>query len=261
MSGSMTLPRRGPPLAPLAPPANPSHRTPTGQAATCMSMNVNASCRPLQKAFGASWKGSAGATVGIPGRLLGRCEVCSTVLPEAPDRRRGRRHPFDLTVGDALDWWRVEEIEDLRLLRLRAEMRLPGLAWLEFAVVMDARRLYAVAATGALSSSWIGWTVVLAEHYAIPRCHIWRHAAQHRQGSRKIGAQRRTVEVATVCRGVAVIMGRSPTSRSGRWLAAVPHHRHCPLHDIRRAQAGFRFGRPFSAPRRRAWLRSFVEVL
>ncbi len=54
-----------------------------------------------------------------------------------PGLRRGRRHPFDLAVGDALDWWRVEEIEDFRLLRLRAEMRLPGLAWLELTVGSD----------------------------------------------------------------------------------------------------------------------------
>ncbi|MFC4533360.1 SDR family oxidoreductase [Sphaerisporangium dianthi] len=45
--------------------------------------------------------------------------------------RRGRRDPARLRVGDALDFWRVEEIERGRLLRLRAEMRLPGLAWLE----------------------------------------------------------------------------------------------------------------------------------
>jgi len=51
-----------------------------------------------------------------------------------PGLRRGRRDPFDLSVGDALDWWRVEEIDDLHLLRLRAEMRLPGLAWLELIV-------------------------------------------------------------------------------------------------------------------------------
>jgi uncharacterized protein YbjT (DUF2867 family) len=48
--------------------------------------------------------------------------------------RRGRRHPADLYVGDALDFWRVEELEEGRLLRLRAEMRVPGLAWLEFHV-------------------------------------------------------------------------------------------------------------------------------
>jgi uncharacterized protein YbjT (DUF2867 family) len=51
-----------------------------------------------------------------------------------PGLRRGRRSPNDLSVGDPLDWWRVEEIEDVHLLRLRAEMRLPGLAWLELIV-------------------------------------------------------------------------------------------------------------------------------
>ncbi len=55
-------------------------------------------------------------------------------LTGGPGLRRGRRHRYDLAVGDALDWWRVEEIEDLKLLRLRAEMRLPGLAWLELIV-------------------------------------------------------------------------------------------------------------------------------
>ncbi|MFG1951137.1 SDR family oxidoreductase [Micromonospora sp. NPDC048830] len=45
--------------------------------------------------------------------------------------RRGRRDPHHLRVGEALDFWRVEEIEPGRLLRLRAEMRLPGRAWLE----------------------------------------------------------------------------------------------------------------------------------
>ena len=48
--------------------------------------------------------------------------------------RRGRRHPVELEVGDALDFWRVEAIEPNRRLLLRAEMRLPGRAWLEFRV-------------------------------------------------------------------------------------------------------------------------------
>jgi uncharacterized protein YbjT (DUF2867 family) len=48
--------------------------------------------------------------------------------------RRGRRDATALRVGDALDWWRVEAIEPDRQLRLFAEMRLPGRAWLEFAV-------------------------------------------------------------------------------------------------------------------------------
>ncbi len=48
--------------------------------------------------------------------------------------RRGRRDPDQLVVGDAVDFWRVEVVDRPRLLRLRAEMRLPGQAWLEFEV-------------------------------------------------------------------------------------------------------------------------------
>ncbi|WP_405987148.1 SDR family oxidoreductase [Streptomyces sp. NBC_00872] len=51
--------------------------------------------------------------------------------------RRGRRDAQRLRVGDSLDFWRVEEIEPGRLLRLRAEMRLPGLAWLELWAEQD----------------------------------------------------------------------------------------------------------------------------
>ncbi|MFR9729591.1 SDR family oxidoreductase [Saccharopolyspora sp. MS10] len=51
--------------------------------------------------------------------------------------RRGRRDAQRLRVGEALDWWRVEEVIEGRLLRLRAEMRLPGRAWLEFTVTPD----------------------------------------------------------------------------------------------------------------------------
>lgn len=48
--------------------------------------------------------------------------------------RRGRRHPTDLKAGDTVDFWRVEEIDAPRLLRLNAEMKLPGRAWLQFEV-------------------------------------------------------------------------------------------------------------------------------
>ncbi|MFD2619228.1 SDR family oxidoreductase [Streptomyces chumphonensis] len=51
--------------------------------------------------------------------------------------RRGRRDAERLRAGDSLDFWRVEEVERGRLLRLRAEMRLPGLAWLELEVRED----------------------------------------------------------------------------------------------------------------------------
>jgi uncharacterized protein YbjT (DUF2867 family) len=65
----------------------------------------------------------AWATRGLFDRLVGGVGL-----------RRGRRDPARLRVGDSLDFWRVEELDPGRLLRLRAEMRLPGLAWLDLSV-------------------------------------------------------------------------------------------------------------------------------
>jgi uncharacterized protein YbjT (DUF2867 family) len=56
-----------------------------------------------------------------------------------PGLRRGRRHPSELLAGEAVDFWRVERVEQDRLLRLRAEMRLPGEAWLQWEIVPDSR--------------------------------------------------------------------------------------------------------------------------
>ena len=51
--------------------------------------------------------------------------------------RRGRRDPDRLLAGDTLDFWRVEAIQRDRLLRLTAEMLLPGRAWLQFEIEAD----------------------------------------------------------------------------------------------------------------------------
>ncbi len=53
--------------------------------------------------------------------------------------RRGRRDPEKIRVGDTLDFWRVERFEPNRLLRLQAEMKLPGRAWLEFEVTGEGK--------------------------------------------------------------------------------------------------------------------------
>jgi len=53
-------------------------------------------------------------------------------LVGGPGLRRGRRDPTALLPGDAVDFWRVEAVEPPRLLRLRAEMKLPGQAWLQW---------------------------------------------------------------------------------------------------------------------------------
>ncbi len=58
---------------------------------------------------------------GLADRLLG-----------GPGMRRGRRHPDRLRIGDAVDFFRVEAMVPDRLLRLRAEMKVPGDAWLEW---------------------------------------------------------------------------------------------------------------------------------
>ena len=46
--------------------------------------------------------------------------------------RRGRRHPDDIRTGESLDFWRVEELIPNHRMRLQAEMKVPGKAWLEF---------------------------------------------------------------------------------------------------------------------------------
>lgn len=63
-------------------------------------------------------------------RLRGRLDL----LAGGVGMRRGRPDPEQLHEGDALDFWRVEAYVPDRLLRLRAEMRLPGRAWLQFEV-------------------------------------------------------------------------------------------------------------------------------
>jgi uncharacterized protein YbjT (DUF2867 family) len=55
-----------------------------------------------------------------------------------PGLRRGRRDADALSMGDTVDFWRVEAVEPGRLLRLAAEMRLPGRAWLQFEVKPEA---------------------------------------------------------------------------------------------------------------------------
>ncbi len=55
-------------------------------------------------------------------------------LSGGPGLRRGRRDAVDLRVDDAVDFWRVEAVDPGHRLLLRAEMRLPGLAWLELRV-------------------------------------------------------------------------------------------------------------------------------
>jgi uncharacterized protein YbjT (DUF2867 family) len=86
--------------------------------------------------------------------------------------RRGRPDPGTLRVGDTVDWWRVEACEPDRLLRLRAEMRLPGRAWLEFEVTpcaagSEIRQTAIFEPAGLLGRLY--WYAVLPLHSAVFR--------------------------------------------------------------------------------------------
>jgi hypothetical protein len=78
-----------------------------------------------------------GATGWYYGNWLWRIRGLLDLAFGGPGIRRGRRDPDHLFVGNALDFWRVEEIQPGKLLRLAAEMRLPGRAWLQFEVEPD----------------------------------------------------------------------------------------------------------------------------
>ncbi len=81
-----------------------------------------------------------GSTGWYYGNWLWRLRGFLDLLVGGVGVRRGRRDPVNLRVGDALDFWRVESFEPSRLLRLRAEMKVPGRAWLEFEVTSDGDR-------------------------------------------------------------------------------------------------------------------------
>lgn len=85
--------------------------------------------------------------------------------------RRGRRDPDSLRVGDALDFWRVEAVESGRLLRLRAEMKVPGEAWLQFRTtpLPDGRTLLQQTAFFAPRGlgGWLYWYALYPVHRLI----------------------------------------------------------------------------------------------
>ena len=75
-----------------------------------------------------------GATGWYYGNWLWRLRGFLDLLVGGVGMRRGRRDPVSVSVGDVLDFWRVEAVEPNRRLRLAAEMKVPGRAWLEFEV-------------------------------------------------------------------------------------------------------------------------------
>jgi uncharacterized protein YbjT (DUF2867 family) len=86
-------------------------------------------------------------------------------------KERGRRHPQDVRPGDVIDFWRVETVEEGRLLRLRAEMRMFGLGWLEFtALPGESGRTRLLVTAYYLPKGFLGilyWLILYPVHAAI----------------------------------------------------------------------------------------------
>ncbi len=90
-----------------------------------------------------------------------------------PGCRRGRRHPSELKPGDTIDFWRVEVVRKNRYLRLRAEMKLPGTAWLEFQITpeQEGSTTFRQEATFAVHNlpGYLYWFVLLPIHLVLFR--------------------------------------------------------------------------------------------
>ncbi len=113
--------------------------------------------------------------------------------------RRGRRSATSLRPGDALDWWRVEKIDRDRFLRLRAEMKVPGKAWLEMFVEErpggSHYRQRAVFFPQGLSGR-LYWFAILPFHGVIFSGMLNRIAATAEQGTVAAGTEATRADVA-----------------------------------------------------------------
>ena len=105
--------------------------------------------------------------------------------------RRGRRHPDDLRVGDALDFWRVEALEPDRLVRLRAEMKLPGNAWLQFEVSEHENGTALLEQTAVFSPKGVAGLIYW---YALYPFHAWIFRGLARSIARRAESLAATVD-------------------------------------------------------------------
>jgi uncharacterized protein YbjT (DUF2867 family) len=92
--------------------------------------------RPAAEAF-APIKRIGGRSGWYAGDWFWRARGLLDTLRGGVGLRRGRRDPTDLRVGDTIDFWRVERLEPNHVLRLAAEMKIPGRLWLQFEVDPD----------------------------------------------------------------------------------------------------------------------------
>jgi hypothetical protein len=113
--------------------ALPATRPPAAPTRLFLDRRSAAVEAPAEAVFGAVRR-MGGATGWYSHAALWRIRGALDTLAGGVGFRRGRRDPEELEAGDHVDFWRVERIDPPRVLRLEAEMRLPGRAWLEFEV-------------------------------------------------------------------------------------------------------------------------------
>ncbi len=86
-----------------------------------------------------------------------------------PGLSRGRRHPSEINIGEVLDFWRVEDIKENRLLLLRAEMKVPGQAWLQFEAIPKGEKTQLVQTAMYAPKGFLGF----AYWYAMFPAHLF----------------------------------------------------------------------------------------
>jgi len=102
-------------------------------------------------------------------RLRGRMDL----FAGGPGLRRGRRDPENVGYGEALDFWRVVGFEPARRLALRAEMKLPGEAMLEFTIQADTAKRCTLRQQGLFQPrgllGLLYWYAVVPLHHVVFR--------------------------------------------------------------------------------------------
>lgn len=119
------------------PPSEPDPSDPEWAGGTVLADEQEVATTASPEELFATLEGLGGRRGWYSSNLLWRLRGWLDAAVGGIGLRRGRRHPDRLAVGEPVDFWRVEVLDRPRHLRLRAEMRLPGTAWLDFRVAAD----------------------------------------------------------------------------------------------------------------------------
>jgi uncharacterized protein YbjT (DUF2867 family) len=114
--------------------AEPAPTDPAWSGGTVLSDDQDLDTQASPEAVFATLEGLGGDRGWYSPLVLWRLRGWLDALVGGIGMRRGRRHPDRLGVGEPVDFWRVELLDRPTRLRLHAEMRLPGEAWLDFRV-------------------------------------------------------------------------------------------------------------------------------